>query len=73
MKWTDVKPTEPGLYFNRIETDSVVMSVKRINGVLSVQSHCGFERSGNQRIIAVPIEMVTGQWSDAPIPEPEGE
>lgn len=71
MKWTDVRPSKEGLYLNRIGDEVCAMSVRFVGGVLCVQAHSGFNKDGTARLLAAPVGMVTGQWSDVPIPEPE--
>jgi len=63
MKWTDEKPSKPGWYWFRNENwnRSIVFLYQCNAGI------CFDFGEGN----AVPLGIVSGQWSDTPIPEPE--
>jgi hypothetical protein len=67
MKWTDVQPSSPGWYWWRANADAFPSChlIDRVgdkygNAVLYCAS-CNHDH----------LEEDGGQWSDAPIPEPE--
>jgi hypothetical protein len=66
MKWTTKKPTKPGWYWWRLydRTRGAAVEVIRIHpdGIMFVNGG----RYGEEHLAVWP-----GQWSDAPIPEPE--
>jgi len=66
MKWTDVRPSTPGWYwwYGKFNNQPQVVFVYHCNVGLCVDFGDGEAR---------PLSGVGGQWSDAPIAEPEGD
>jgi hypothetical protein len=66
MKWTNKKPDRPGWWWYRfLDTKACVCvsvyAVGRLKRMYAVTA-----------LGVAPIKDVPGQWSDQPIPEPEG-
>jgi len=66
MKWTDKKPTTPGLYWWRWDRESA-------SEIVGVEIYGTPTRlwASNGLSACNPLSEWGGQWSDAPIPEPE--
>jgi hypothetical protein len=65
MTWTDVKPTGLGWYWWGDYGIHAIVEIRFVDRI----GRLAFFTNGRREA----IEGMEGQWSDAPIPEPEGE